>query len=146
LAGAAMGPGWRWREEDGGQRIWKIGDIVNVLEALESGFMKKASISSRAFVLVVFAIISYLIMCFCILAFRSYIDDSWNMILDEHVAVVVGLPMAAGLSFLIVILLPQAYGSIEFKVLGTSFKGAAGPVVLWILCFLVIVISVKVLW
>jgi hypothetical protein len=67
-------------------------------------------------------------------------------IIFQHFPAVVGLPMVAGLAFLIVILLPQAYGRIEFKVFGLSFKGAAGPVVLWLLCFLGISLTVKVLW
>jgi len=35
---------------------------------------------------------------------------------------------------------------IEMKVLGFELKGAAGPVVLWVVCFLALVAGGKVLW
>jgi hypothetical protein len=54
--------------------------------------------------------------------------------------------LAAGLAYLIVLLLPASYGRIEFKVAGVSFKGASGPVILWLLCFLAIVVAFKLLW
>ena len=54
--------------------------------------------------------------------------------------------MVGALALLIVILLPQAYGNIEFKALGVTLKGAAGPVVLWLICFLSISLVVKLFW
>jgi hypothetical protein len=101
---------------------------------------------SRAFVLVVFAAILYLIAGFGVIATNHQFLIGDQQIVKEHFPVVMGLPLAAALSFLIVILLPQAYGKIEFKIVGMSIKGAAGPVVLWVLCFLVIAAAVKLLW
>src|ERR1700756_1220125 len=86
-------------------------------------------------------IIIVLSVIFCVIVFVAAVvvelyflastgRGRWGFIL-EHFPVVVGLPLAAAVSFLIVVLLPQAYGKIEFKALGLSFRGAAGPVVLW---------------
>jgi hypothetical protein len=35
---------------------------------------------------------------------------------------------------------------IEFEAAGFKFRGASGPVVLWIFCYLAIVTSIKLLW
>jgi hypothetical protein len=62
--------------------------------------------------------------------------------------VVVGLPAAAVAAFVIVVFLRQTAGPIEFEglILVSNFVGAAGQVVLWALCFLVIVFAIKWLW
>jgi hypothetical protein len=103
---------------------------------------------SKLFVLVVFAMILYLIVLIVTLAlghsFSSFALEP--PMIFHHFPAIVGLPMAAALAFLIVILLPQTYGNIEFKALGVTFKGAAGPVVLWLVCFLGISAAVRVFW
>jgi hypothetical protein len=63
------------------------------------------------------------------LIFGDRYRDAWNAFTSGHFAAVVGLPMAAALAFIIVLLLPATYGEIEFKVVGISFKGASGPIV-----------------
>jgi len=50
--------------------------------------------------------------------------------------------MEAALAFLVVLLLPQAYGEVEFKAFDLSFKGR-WPVVPWLLCFPGIAVAVK---
>src|SRR5579871_894814 len=57
-------------------------------------------------------------------------------ILIAHYAAIVGVPAAAAVSFILVVLLRQIDGPIEFEGLGFKFRGAAGQVVLWVLCFL----------
>ena len=69
-----------------------------------------------------------------------------HTLIREHVRAIVGLPMAAASAFCVVVTLEATSGKIEFKVLGFEFKGASGPVVLWVLCFLVFVLSLRVLW
>src|SRR5438552_2194544 len=59
----------------------------------------------------------------------------WDGVLQEHVVTVVGLPVAAMLALAIVLLLRTVAGAIELKFLGFEFKGAAGPIVMWIMCF-----------
>ena len=42
--------------------------------------------------------------------------------------------------------LEQVSGPIEIEVLAFKLNGAAGPVILWIACFLSMVLGIKVLW
>jgi hypothetical protein len=53
--------------------------------------------------------------------------------------------MAATTSFSIVSLFKVTNGPIEFEALGFKFHGASGPVVLWLLCFLAVVVSFHLL-
>ena len=66
--------------------------------------------------------------------------------MKEQFAVTVSLPFAAmGASF-VVLLLQYTAGPIELETLGFKFKGASGPVILWIAVFLAIVAAIKILW
>jgi hypothetical protein len=67
-------------------------------------------------------------------------------VLREHFAAVVGLPMAAIFALWIVTILRSQSGPIEFEVFSFRFRGASGPVVLWVLCFLAIAFAIKLLW
>ena len=69
-----------------------------------------------------------------------------TMIMQQHWPAVVGLPMSAIAAFCIVSLLRVTNGPIEFEGLGFKFHGASGPVVLWVLCFLVLVAALSLLW
>jgi hypothetical protein len=64
----------------------------------------------------------------------------------EHFSAIVGLPGAASAALFIVMLLEQTHGPIEFEAAGFKFRGASGPVVLWVFCYLAIVTSIKLLW
>jgi len=100
---------------------------------------------SKVFVLLAFGVVGYLALILAVFIAEQRIGYE-NSIVYDHFAVIVGLPMVAVLSLAIVLLLPQTYGRIEFKALGIRFKGAAGPVVLWLLCFLSISAVIKLLW
>lgn len=64
----------------------------------------------------------------------------------NHFPAVVGLPLAALLSLWIVLILRGGYGPIELSVLGFRFRGASGPIIMWVLCFLAITFAIKILW
>ncbi|MBY3382191.1 hypothetical protein [Rhizobium laguerreae] len=66
--------------------------------------------------------------------------------LDEHFAVLVALPTAAGISFLVVAYFRQLSGPVEFEAFGLKFKGTGGPTILWVVCFLAMAGAVKLLW
>jgi hypothetical protein len=58
-----------------------------------------------------------------------------------------GVPLAALVALCIVIVLENTSGHIEMEgPLGFKFKGASGPVILWICCFLAIVGAIKLTW
>jgi hypothetical protein len=68
-------------------------------------------------------------------------------LISSHFAAVVGLPGAALLSFLLVVLLEARFDRVEMEFGGlVRFRGASGPVVLWVLCFLAISLATKLLW
>lgn len=64
----------------------------------------------------------------------------------EHFAAVMGLPCAALAALLLVTLLEIRSGEISLKGLGFEFKGAAGPIVMWIFSFLAIAGAIHLLW
>lgn len=63
----------------------------------------------------------------------------------DTMRVVFGIPFGAMLSILIIMIFRQAAGPIEISGFGMHFKGAAGPVILWILAFLAITGAFKML-
>jgi hypothetical protein len=74
------------------------------------------------------------------------IDPALFQIALNHFAATVGLPSAALAGLCIVIFLESASGPIEFEGLGFKFKGASGPIVLWVFCILAIAAAIKLLW
>ena len=78
---------------------------------------------------------------------HSWGEDNWIVdIVKEHFAATIGLPLAAIASICVVLIFKYSAGSIEFKVLGFEFKGASGPIVLWVMCLLAITIGIRLLW
>lgn len=69
-----------------------------------------------------------------------------NGFVKEQIVGIVGIPAAASLAAIIVVMFRQTEGPIEFEAVFLKLKGAGGPVVLWVLCFLSIVGSIKLLW
>jgi hypothetical protein len=63
-----------------------------------------------------------------------------------HYAALVGTPMSAVTAFCIVSLLKVTSGPIEFEAFGFRFRGASGPIVLWVFCFLSVVFAFHLLW
>lgn len=74
--------------------------------------------------------------------------DNWFLqILEKHYAACIGVPLSAITAFCVVLLLKVvSSGSIEIEALGFKFRGASGPVVLWIFCFLAIIFGLYLLW
>lgn len=63
-----------------------------------------------------------------------------------HTPIVFGLPSAVLISLWVVVFLENTSGPIEFEALGIKFKGASGPVILWVIGMLSISIAIKLLW
>jgi hypothetical protein len=72
--------------------------------------------------------------------------DVFRIVVLENFAASVGLPAAAAAALFIVLVLKVTSGPIEFEGLGFRFKGASGPIVLWVMCFLSMVFGIKALW
>ncbi len=72
--------------------------------------------------------------------------DARGKILEEHFGAIIGLPVAVGIAFVLVIFLRQTEGLIEFSGLGFEFRGASGQVAMWVICFLAVAGAIKLLW
>jgi|SRR5262249_17502664 len=67
-------------------------------------------------------------------------------IVEGHPRATIGIPWAGGAALIVVLIFRSAFGRIEFKIFGVEFKGASGPTVMWLLCFLAEVLAIQVLW
>ena len=81
-----------------------------------------------------------------VIVYSFFTDDEWVKLAKEHLPSVIGLPIAAATAFLLVSVLQVTSGKIEFECIGFKFRGASGPVVLWIACFIAIAICINLLW
>src|SRR5215471_210857 len=66
----------------------------------------------------------------------------WNgnlaHLIESHAGAMSGVPWSCAVAASVVVTsLRSSFGSIEFKVLDVELKGASGPIVLWLLCFLI---------
>jgi len=71
--------------------------------------------------------------------------DIWKIIMDQWLAMIV-FPSACFAALVVVMLLDQASGDIEFKVWKFEFKGAAAPLVMWGMLMFIIAVSLNILW
>ena len=88
---------------------------------------------------------------FALLIYQSLYGDAfpknWFLqMVQQHPASTIGIGISAVSAFFIVAVLELTTGSVQFEVLGFRFHGAAGQVVLWILCFLAMVFATWLLW
>jgi hypothetical protein len=96
------------------------------------------------FILIV-VVLAGLIGTWLIVVVTSF-GDAQREVVSQHYVVIVALPVAGVFSFIVVFLFKQTSGPIEFEAFTLKFRGAAGPVILWILCFLAIAAAIKALW
>lgn len=81
------------------------------------------------------------------MVFIDGINEEFLELYKAHFTALVGLPAAAFLSTFLILLLPIVRKQpIEFEAIGLKFKGTSGEVVLWVLIFLSIVVSIKLIW
>src|ERR1700759_1564234 len=98
----------------------------------------------RQSMLIVLAVLGLMMMGALFVALRlnrydpvatEFVLKNWRMVL--------GLPCSSFGAFVVVALFRQGSGPLEFHGLGFSFKGSSGEVVLWAVCFLVLVSAIK---
>lgn len=73
-------------------------------------------------------------------------DATLRTLLTAQVRTFVGVPLSAIAGFCIVVVLENQSGPVEIGGFGLKFRGAAGPVMLWIFCTLALVACIKMLW
>jgi hypothetical protein len=90
-------------------------------------------------------LVVFVVALIVLLVFEWNSVDVRSMVM-AHFTVIVGLPAAGIFSFLVVSTFETTSGNIQFKALGVEFKGAAGPILMWVICLLAIVLSIRLLW
>ena len=63
----------------------------------------------------------------------------------QYPAIFLGIPWACGGASVIVLMFDQFSGELSFKALGFEFKGAAVPAIFWVICFLAIIVALRLL-
>ena len=85
-------------------------------------------------------------LTFIFLSFVGPVESALVKLLEAHYVFFIGLPIAGLIAYFIVGTLENARGPIEFEALGFKFKGAGGPVIMWVIVFLALVISITLVW
>lgn len=76
----------------------------------------------------------------------SLSDYRFNDILYEHLAAAIGVPLSALTALALVMALENVAGNVELEAFGLKFKGASGPIIMWVICFLALIAGIKALW
>ena len=100
--------------------------------------------TSRAPIVIgVISLVCYLVF----LASSWFWEGGWiTRLFQEHYVFFVGLPFAGFLAYFVVGTLENVRGQIEFEALGMKFKGASGPIIMWVVVFLAIVVAMRLVW
>jgi hypothetical protein len=78
---------------------------------------------------------------------RSFFVAGWvSDLMKNHYAFFVGVPASAIVAYVLVSVLETTRGKVEFEAVGFKFKGASGPIVLWVIVFLALVIAIRLTW
>jgi hypothetical protein len=91
-------------------------------------------------------VLAFSAAAFALVLWRGWQDKAWLKVAQDHFAAVVGLPLIAIAAMFVVLVLRMASGPIEVEAGSLKFKGAAAPIVFWILCFLAMSAALRMLW
>ena len=91
------------------------------------------------------AIASFFNLYLIILIFSDDVT-SFKLLIENHAPAVIGNPASIVTSYCLVIFLEANSGPIEFEALGFKFRGASGPIVLWIFVYLAQIVGITTLW
>ena len=95
--------------------------------------------------------VGYLLFAFYVIVFGANAPklQSYRELILRHLSITTGLPVCALASFAVVyslsVLLPGQDSTelIDFQFFGAKLSGPAGPVVLWVVCYVTLVWSLK---
>ena len=93
-----------------------------------------------------FAILLIIVGILLVFVVQQWDNPEVHKLVMAHLQAAVGLPVAGVFAFLLVALFRTTEGRIRFEVVGLKFDGAAGPIIMWVLCFLAITVSIRMLW
>jgi hypothetical protein len=86
------------------------------------------------------------VAAFLVLVFTDWIQSDVRSVVIAHSGAIVVLPAAGVFALLVVAIFQFTSGNVEFEVPGFKFKGASGPILMWIIAYAVIANSVHLLW
>ena len=98
---------------------------------------------ARGAALIVFVLFSASLL---ILLYQEWRNPELRSMVTSHFPAVIGIPAAGVFSFLVVALFEGTAGKVKFEVLTVKFEGAAGPIIMWMFCFLATVLGIRTLW
>lgn len=129
-----------------GCRLWRtLGHMSDVTSTSDS---ERPSHASRlAFWLCLAGVVFLSIFVAFLFLRHAYQNPAWLMnVFEQHFAATVGLPLAMIAALVVVTLFRHQAGPIEFDLLGMRLRGAAGPIVMWVIVFLSMASGIKLLW
>lgn len=93
------------------------------------------------------AVFLQLFVCAQLLSRAADVDTWLLRLIKQRYAALIQVPALAALTFCAVCLLEVVSGErIEFEAFSVKFRGAAGPIVLWIFSFLAVAFATYMLW
>ena len=98
---------------------------------------------SRAFSLALFVVIAAVLLWLLV---TEWYNAKLRQFIIDHFPATVGIPVAGVYAFLVVAIFESTQGNVKSDILGLKFEGAAGPIVMWLLCFLSLIAAIRLLW
>jgi len=92
-----------------------------------------------------FSLVLTLLTTFWILIVSMSFDELRREMVARYPAALIGLPVAGLGAFMLVFVFRHTQGPIEFEAFTVKFRGAAGPIVFWMMVFLVTAAVIKIL-
>ena len=93
-------------------------------------------------IVVTMVVVLWVIYFFFLIRAFAY-DSDLKPFFVAHMGAGVAVPLAGLSAFLLVVILEIKSGPVEFEGPGFKLKGAAGPALFWVICFLAIVLGIK---
>ena len=115
---------------------------VNPSDPSQPETEKWVQISGR---IAAFAVLATVVIVLLMFVHAVWNDANANKIVGDNFRVIIGLPVAGIFSAVIIVLFRTTEGTIRFKAFGFTFEGASGPIIMWVICFLAIVGSIRLL-
>jgi|ERR1700730_8409207 len=70
----------------------------------------------------------------------------FTQIIDKHFAATITVSLSAVSALCVVLALRATAGPVEFEAFGFKVRGASGPLVFWLICFVAMIWGVWLLW
>jgi hypothetical protein len=124
-------------------------DINSLSSLQEPDQLKTKECKSEIFLRILAAWIAILGTSVFVGCFFGFLVCNYKELLPigmKHFAATICLPLAAIGAVCLVLSLKAYTGPIEIEAFKVKFRGASGPIILWILCFLAMVFSIWLLW